>query len=95
MVFLLILLICCKRKEDSDLYNDYSLGQVELARRHICFQGLQPDPVELQKLQTVEKHLNKCTDSRRNGDWKSVLRESDAAIVSGADASPQVKKGRL
>ncbi|XP_074365368.1 TPR repeat-containing thioredoxin TTL1-like [Apium graveolens] len=67
-----------------------SLGQVELARRHICFQGLQPDPVELQKLQTVEKHLNKCTDSRKVGDWKSVLRESDAAIVSGADASPQI-----
>lgn len=67
-----------------------SLGQVELARRHICFQGLQPDPVELQKLQTVEKHITKCTDSRRIGDWKSVLRESDAAIVSGADASPQI-----
>ncbi|WOH03023.1 hypothetical protein DCAR_0522414 [Daucus carota subsp. sativus] len=67
-----------------------SLGQVELARRHICFPGLQQDPVELQKLQTVEKHLNKCTDSRRIGDWKSVLRESDAAIASGADASPQI-----
>ncbi|KAK4387131.1 TPR repeat-containing thioredoxin TTL1 [Sesamum angolense] len=67
-----------------------SLGQVENARKHICFSGHQPDPVELQKLQSVEKHLNKCTDSRRVGDWKSTLREVDAAIVCGADASPQL-----
>ncbi|KAL0328425.1 UNVERIFIED_CONTAM: TPR repeat-containing thioredoxin TTL1 [Sesamum calycinum] len=67
-----------------------SLGQVENARKQICFSGHQPDPVELQKLQSVEKHLNKCTDARRVGDWKSTLREVDAAIVCGADASPQL-----
>lgn len=67
-----------------------SLGQVENARRHICLQGLQPDPIELQKLQAVEKHLSKCTDSRKIGDWKSVLREANIAIASGADTSPQL-----
>ncbi|PIN16562.1 Thioredoxin [Handroanthus impetiginosus] len=67
-----------------------SLGQVENARKHICFSGQQQDPVELQKLQSVEKHLGKCTDARRVGDWRSTLREVDAAIVSGADASPQL-----
>ncbi|VVA16575.1 PREDICTED: TPR [Prunus dulcis] len=66
------------------------LGQVENARRHLCFPGLKPDPAELQKLQAVEKHLKKCTDSRRVGDWKSVLRECDATIASGADFSPQL-----
>lgn len=66
------------------------LGQVENARRHLCFPGLKPDPAELHKLQAVEKHLKKCTDSRRVGDWKSVLRECDATIASGADFSPQV-----
>lgn len=55
-------------------------------------QGLQPDPIELQKLQAVEKHLRKCTDSRKIGDWKSVLREVDATIASGADSSPQVRQ---
>lgn len=66
------------------------LGQVENARRHICFTGIQPDPIELQKLQAVEKHLSKCTSARSIGDWKIVLREVDAAIASGADASSQL-----
>ncbi|XP_024960420.1 TPR repeat-containing thioredoxin TTL1 [Cynara cardunculus var. scolymus] len=67
-----------------------SLGQVENARRHLCFPGSQPDPNELKRLQTVESHLSKCTTSRRVRDWARVLRECDAAIVSGADACPQL-----
>ncbi|KAK6132609.1 hypothetical protein DH2020_033711 [Rehmannia glutinosa] len=67
-----------------------SLGQVENARKHICYSGHQPDPVDFQKLQSVEKHLSRCTDARRVGDWRSTLREVDAAIASGADASPQL-----
>ncbi|XP_042028826.1 TPR repeat-containing thioredoxin TTL1-like [Salvia splendens] len=66
-----------------------SLGHIENARKHICFIGHQPDPVEMQKLQSVEKHMSKCTAARRGGDWRSVLREVEAAIASGADASPQ------
>lgn len=38
----------------------------------------------------VEKHINKCADVRRVGDWKSVLRELDASVAAGADSSPQV-----
>lgn len=67
-----------------------SLGQVENARKHICFSGHQPDPAEMQKLQLVEKHLSKCSEARRVCDWRSTLREVDAAIASGADASPQL-----
>ncbi|RWW81417.1 hypothetical protein BHE74_00010180 [Ensete ventricosum] len=64
------------------------LGQIENARLHIFSTGNQPDPVELQKLQTVERHLGKCREARKIGDWKSALREADAAIVAGADSSP-------
>jgi hypothetical protein len=46
--------------------------------------------MELQKLEAVEKHLIKCVDARRVTDWKTVLIEADAAIVSGADFSPQL-----
>ncbi|KAI3716221.1 hypothetical protein L6452_23407 [Arctium lappa] len=67
-----------------------SLGQVENARKHLCFPGHQLDPNELRKLQAVEKHLSKCTDLRRVRDWSGVLRESDAAIASGADACSQL-----
>lgn len=49
-----------------------------------------PDLVGLQKLQPVEKHLRQCTDARRVNDWRSALRECDAAIAAGADSSPQV-----
>lgn len=55
------------------------------------FPGNQTDPKELQKLQVIEKHINKCNELRRIGDWRSALRESGAAIASGADASPPVK----
>lgn len=75
------------------MFANDSLGQVENARKHLCFPGYQPDPNELRKLQAAEKHLNKCTDLRRVRDWSGVLRESDAAIMSGADACTQVKKG--
>ncbi|KAG0499353.1 hypothetical protein HPP92_004044 [Vanilla planifolia] len=66
------------------------LGQVESAGRHLFWQGQQPDPVELQKLQALEKHTQSCFDARKNGDWKIVLRESNAAIHSGADSSSQL-----
>ncbi|XP_008783888.1 LOW QUALITY PROTEIN: TPR repeat-containing thioredoxin TTL1-like [Phoenix dactylifera] len=63
------------------------LGQVDDARRHLLLAGSQPNPVELQKLQAVERHLGRCADARKIGDWKSALRESDAGIAAGADSS--------
>ncbi|CAN4117681.1 unnamed protein product [Withania somnifera] len=67
-----------------------SLGQVENARRHFLSLGHKPDQAELQKLQAVEKHISKCTDARRLGDWTTTLKEAEAATFSGADASPQL-----
>lgn len=66
------------------------MGQVENARKHLCYPGMQPEPSEMQRLQVVEKHISKCGDVRRVGDWKSVLREVDAAVAAGADSSYQV-----
>lgn len=66
------------------------LGQADSARKHLCFLGKPSDPMELQKLEAVEKHMSKCADARRLGDWKAALMEVDAAIVAGADFSPQV-----
>ncbi|XP_059663237.1 inactive TPR repeat-containing thioredoxin TTL3 [Cornus florida] len=70
------------------------LGQVENARHHLCFHGQQPDTTELQKLHSLEKHLNRCSDARKIGDWKSALKECDAAIVAGAESSPQIIAGK-
>ncbi|KAK7405321.1 hypothetical protein VNO78_06543 [Psophocarpus tetragonolobus] len=66
------------------------LGQVEDARKHLCYPGLQPDPADLQKLQIVEKHIGKCTDVRRIRDWKNVLKEVDATVAAGADSCVQL-----
>ncbi|EXB78105.1 Inactive TPR repeat-containing thioredoxin TTL3 [Morus notabilis] len=65
-------------------------GQVENARCHLCFPGQQPDQSEVQKLKSLEKHLKQCADARKLGDWKGVLRESDVALATGAESSPQL-----
>ncbi|KAE9588586.1 hypothetical protein Lal_00002950 [Lupinus albus] len=65
-------------------------GQVENSRRHLFLSGLQEDQSEEQKLRLLEKHLNQCADARKVGDWKTALRESEAAIAVGADFSPQL-----
>ncbi|KAM3343364.1 TPR repeat-containing thioredoxin TTL1 [Capsicum galapagoense] len=67
-----------------------SLGQVEDARRHYFSQGFKPDQAELQMLQAVEKHIKGCTAARKLGDWKTTLKEAEAATFSGAVASPQL-----
>uniref|UniRef100_A0A7C9CL78 Thioredoxin domain-containing protein n=2 Tax=Opuntia streptacantha TaxID=393608 RepID=A0A7C9CL78_OPUST len=66
------------------------LGQVEVAKKHLYYAGHQPDATELYKLQAVEKHLSRCSDARKIGDWKGALREGDAAIAAGADYCPQL-----
>ncbi|KAK7401923.1 hypothetical protein VNO78_13792 [Psophocarpus tetragonolobus] len=65
-------------------------GQVENSRRHLSLSATQEDQSEEQKLLLLDKHLNRCADARKFGDWKRVLRESEAAIAVGADFSPQI-----
>ena len=67
-----------------------SFGQVEKSRSHLLLSG-QPDHLELQKLKLFDKILNQCADARKAGDWRSVLKEAEAAITAGADFSPQVE----
>ncbi|KAF8044976.1 hypothetical protein N665_5886s0001, partial [Sinapis alba] len=66
------------------------LGEAENARRHLCFSGQCPDQTDLQRLQTLEKHLRRCWEARKIGDWRTVIKETDAAIANGADTSPQL-----
>uniref|UniRef100_A0A0E0KZR7 Thioredoxin domain-containing protein n=1 Tax=Oryza punctata TaxID=4537 RepID=A0A0E0KZR7_ORYPU len=62
------------------------LGRTADARKQIGMGGLQPDIVELHKLEAVEKHLGRFVDARKIGNWKSALRECNAAIAAGADS---------
>ncbi|KAG2625436.1 hypothetical protein PVAP13_3KG207312 [Panicum virgatum] len=65
------------------------LGMVDKARMHFTLAGsVNPsDHAEWQKLHEVESHQGRCMDARKIGDWKSALREVDAAIANGADSS--------
>ncbi|KAG0465570.1 hypothetical protein HPP92_019734 [Vanilla planifolia] len=70
------------------------LGHVENARRHLFLAGQQVELAEMQQIQTVERHLARCADARRVRDWKSALREADAAISAGVDSSPLISAFR-
>lgn len=48
------------------------------------------DPTVVKVLEEIDRHLNKCADARRRGEWNIVLTEVSAAMESGADMSPQV-----
>jgi len=65
---------------------------VDKARMHFTLAGsVNPsDHAEWQKLHEVESHQGRCMDARKIGDWKSALREVDAAIANGADSSQLV-----
>ncbi|KAI3818813.1 hypothetical protein L1987_12634 [Smallanthus sonchifolius] len=65
------------------------LGQVDRAYHHLSH-GQHNDLTERQKLQTLEKHINRCANARKIGDWKGVLRECEAAMLTGAVSSPQI-----
>ncbi|KAH0721985.1 hypothetical protein KY289_005029 [Solanum tuberosum] len=67
-----------------------NLGQVENARKYLFILDQIPDKAELHKLETVENHINKCSEARRLGDWTSVLKEAEAATSRGAEASAQL-----
>ncbi|KAG6477993.1 hypothetical protein ZIOFF_061425 [Zingiber officinale] len=42
---------------------------------------------KVRELQAVERHLDMCAEARKVVDWKSDLKESDAAFIEGANAS--------
>lgn len=69
----------------------FRLGRTADARKQIGMGGLQPDIVELHKLEAVDKHLGRFADARKIGNWKSALRECNAAIAAGADSCAMVK----
>ena len=54
--------------------------------------GSKFNSVDVHCLENIEKHLKRCIEARKVGDWYKVIKESDAAVVAGADSAPQVVK---
>ncbi|XP_027355729.1 TPR repeat-containing thioredoxin TTL1 [Abrus precatorius] len=67
----------------------FRLGEVEKAMN--CNQTAPyVDSILAYQAQTLQNHLNKCNEARKVNDWKSILKETQAAICLGADSAPQV-----
>ncbi|VVA98676.1 unnamed protein product [Arabis nemorensis] len=64
------------------------LGQVNNARKHSLKDT--SDDKFLVMLKQVETHLHICAYARRRDAWVAVLQEAHAAMVSGANLSPQL-----
>lgn len=41
-------------------------------------------------MQALQAHLAKCNEARKQRDWLTVLKQSQAAVSAGADSAPQV-----
>ncbi|MCO5573829.1 hypothetical protein L7F22_027604 [Adiantum nelumboides] len=66
------------------------LGLMDRAKQHLNASGKQMDSLELQQLRTIDEHISKCIEARKRREWQNVIRESDAAVVAGADSAPQI-----
>ncbi|KAI5055406.1 hypothetical protein GOP47_0028927 [Adiantum capillus-veneris] len=66
------------------------LGLVESSKRHFQSAGQQTSIQELQQVEQVKMQISRCIEMRKVANWKLVIRESDAAVVAGADSAPQV-----
>ncbi|OAE36004.1 hypothetical protein AXG93_93s1430 [Marchantia polymorpha subsp. ruderalis] len=66
------------------------LGQIDSARRYFKTAGPQADWEDTQRMMVIEKHLLRCIQARKNHDWNVLVRETDAAIIAGADSAPQI-----
>ncbi|CAM6061700.1 unnamed protein product [Sphagnum tenellum] len=68
------------------------LGRLVGAKKHLQIAGQNIDMggMLLGVVEKVEKHLQNCYIARSVADWSAVVRESDAAIVAGADSAPQL-----
>ncbi|CAH2053672.1 unnamed protein product [Thlaspi arvense] len=66
------------------------LGQVDNAGKHFFSVEEPSDHMVVKVLEQVDKHLNKCSNARKRGEWNLVLAEVSAAMASGADWSPQL-----
>ncbi|XP_002533142.2 inactive TPR repeat-containing thioredoxin TTL3 [Ricinus communis] len=66
------------------------LGDGEKAMYHYKHSGPEADHVDIAKAKGLQVHLNKCTEARRLRDWNTLIKETKAAISSGADSAPQI-----
>ncbi|KAF9687304.1 hypothetical protein SADUNF_Sadunf02G0079600 [Salix dunnii] len=68
----------------------FRLGETEKSLYHYKQSGTNTDSKEVAQAQTLQKHLNMCTEARKLKEWNRLLNETECSISSGADSDPQV-----
>ncbi|KAI5064276.1 hypothetical protein GOP47_0020946 [Adiantum capillus-veneris] len=66
------------------------LGMIESAKRLFRASMGKDETGVPQTLHAVERHISRCIEARKAGDWRIVFQESSAAVVAGADSAAQV-----
>ncbi|KAG8632953.1 hypothetical protein MANES_18G068500v8 [Manihot esculenta] len=68
----------------------FRLGEAEKALYHYEQSGPHADSEDVAQVQALQKHLNRCIQARKLKEWNTLVKETDCAISSGADSSPEV-----
>ena len=69
---------------------DCRLGEAEKAMYHYKQAGAESDPDVLTKAKNLQVLLSKCTETKIQRDWNTLLKKTRLAISAGADSAPQV-----
>ncbi|KAK8566172.1 hypothetical protein V6N12_059707 [Hibiscus sabdariffa] len=66
------------------------LGEVENAMYHFKRAGAEAGSADIARAKILQQHVNKCTEAKMQGNWKTLLKETDSAIKAGADSAPHM-----
>lgn len=66
------------------------LGEADKAIYHYKHSGPEADLDDMAKAQTLQVHLNRCTEAKRQRDWNTLIKETGCAISAAADSAPQM-----
>ncbi|XP_038975666.1 inactive TPR repeat-containing thioredoxin TTL3-like [Phoenix dactylifera] len=66
------------------------LGEAEKAIHHYKLSRKETSSNDFSQVHALQTHLAKCNEARKQKDWLTVLKESQAAVSAGADSAPQV-----
>ncbi|KAK9270758.1 hypothetical protein L1049_026341 [Liquidambar formosana] len=66
------------------------LGEAEKALSHYKYSCPKADSEYIAQAQALQTHLSRCTEDQKLRDWNTLLEDTQCAISSGADSSPEI-----
>ncbi|KAL8231841.1 hypothetical protein R6Q57_001619 [Mikania cordata] len=66
------------------------LGEADKTMRHYKQAGSEAEANLITKAQTLQVHLSRCNEAKKQRDWNTLLKETNLAISAGADSALQI-----